>query len=146
MGIYCTPTDLRDYGVLEGGSDDDLETIIARAEMDLDQRAFTTWPRDPDPTKRKFDPAGLDDVERDEVKRACCAQAEYRIEMGQEHFVRAQRYRVSRRGSSTEGKLPIIGPQVWAELRNSTLLRQTTRTGGRRGSRSPGWPAEDDEC
>lgn len=149
MGIYCTQADLTDY--IEGLVIDNpaaLEREIARAERDLDNLVFAVWPKATDPADRKIDPATLDDVETDDLKRAACAQVEYRLEMGPEHFVRAQRERVARRGVTLEGRLPAIGPKVWDELAGSTLNWQSTRTGGR-GTVDPaaaGWRPYDDEC
>lgn len=80
--------------------------------------------------------AELTPDQRAALSRATCAQALYRIEMGDEHFVRAQRERVSGRGFSREGKLPIVGPEVYRELAFTDLQRLSTHTGGR-GSMGP---------
>lgn len=138
MGIYADLTDLSAYIV--GLVIDDpagLENTIADAERDLDRRVFVTKAYEvDDPATRKWDPATLTAIEADELKRATCAQVEYRLEQGPEFFVRAQRDRTSRRNVTLEGKLPLIGPKVWTELAGSDLVRPTTRTQGRRLSQA----------
>lgn len=141
MGIYCTQTDVQGY--VEDLVIDDpaaLEREIERAERDLDSHVFTAYPPPLTPGQRRLVPGELDAVETDQLNRACCAQTEYRLEMGPEHFIRAQRTRTSRRGTTLEGALPRIGPKVWEELQGSTLLKATTRVGGRSiDPREAGW-------
>ena len=137
MGTYATQDDVEDY--IEGWTTEDpdaLERLIERAESDLDAHVFVLAARRAGAPK--MIPAEHDLEDQDALRDACCAQVEYRHEMGEEHFVRAQRDSVTRTGYSAEGRLPIIGPKVWRELRGSSLVRLTTRTGGR-GEREPGW-------
>jgi hypothetical protein len=85
-------------------------------------------------------PEDLELEERTALSQATCAQAIYRLEMGPEHFVRAQRERVTGRAFSAEGKLPILGPQASRLLASAGLFRLTAGV-GRRGDRGRRWQA-----
>lgn len=74
----------------------------------------------------KFDPiTRLTAVQRDALKRATCAQAEYRAQMGERFFIEAQYSRVSGPDFSQQGTLPRIGPKVYAELQGFGLLSES---------------------
>lgn len=105
--------------------------LLEKAELDLDAQAFPVLATD-DTTGRKMLPSDLDPNEVSALKRATCAQAVYRVEMGDEFFVRAQRERVTGRSFSAEGKLPVLGPEASRELTGGGLHRRTTSTGRRR--------------
>jgi hypothetical protein len=62
-----------------------------------------------------------------QLRRACCAQAEYRDQMGEDFFTKAQWQSVSGPEFSTQGKLPIIGPKVHRELAGSGLVQYSVR-------------------
>lgn len=87
------------------------------------------------------DVAALPGEDKAALSRSTCAQALYRIEMGDDFFVRAQREKVSGRNFSADGKLPIVGPGAWRELTYSDLLELTTNTSGRGRQRASdvGW-------
>lgn len=149
MSTYASEGDLTEYvagTVYEGRvgeSADEREQLLERAEVDLDQEAFPLEQPNATAGERKLAPiASLDSVEREALKRATCAQALYRLEMGDEHFVRAQRQKVTGRSFSAEGKLPIVGPGAWRELAAAgSLLNLTASVGDRRTD--PGrWQAE----
>lgn len=139
MPTYATKEDLAAYaagtsyeGRLPAG-DGARDRLLELAERDLDQEAFPTLVVDA-AVGRKVVPVDLDELtERPSLSAATCAQAIYRIEMGDEHFTRAQRQRVAGRGFSREGKLPILGPQAQRELQAGDLLRLSTSVGRRRG-------------
>jgi hypothetical protein len=144
---YCTPSNLRSY--VAGGAyearipDDDPATIllIERAELDLDAEAFVLLPRRPG--DRKVDVLTLDPEELEGLAAATCAQVVYRLEMGDEFFVRAQRQSVSTRAVSHVGKLPTIGPQTERELAAASLWRLTTSARGRGAGCDPDrWQSE----
>lgn len=153
MPTYATSAELQAY--VNGTSyatrlPADLDRLLELAEADLDGEVFgvTFAPADYG-AARVLNPADLDLDERPALSAATCAQAVYRVEMGDEHFVRAQREKVSGRSFSAEGKLPVIGPQAWRELgRAGDLTRLTTSVGGRghgphrRSSRWAGWGDE----
>jgi len=130
MPTYAQRTDVEGY--IEGWVTTDadaLDRLIERAERDIDN-AVGNWPRD-DTTGHKLDPATLLPYQVDALTRATCAQVEYRFQMGEDFFVRAQH--ASERGPDfqTDGRLPYIGPKVWAELEGTGLLRLTTGVSNR---------------
>lgn len=137
MPTYATKEELAAYAAGTAYSsrlpaENARDRLLELAELDLDAEAFPILPLHDDPAKRKVQPTGdLEARERAALSRATCAQAIYRIEMGDEHFVRAQRQRVSGRAFTAEGKLPIVGPQAERELAAGGLFRLTTRVGGR---------------
>ena len=140
MATYATEAELTAYAAGTSyagripGQAADRTRLLELAEQDLDQEAFPVEEID-STTGRKVVVADLDDeTEVPALSRAVCAQALYRIEMGDEHFVRAQRQRVAGRGFSREGKLPIVGPQAFRELQAADLLRLSTSVGRRRTS------------
>lgn len=61
------------------------------------------------------------------LKRAACAQAEYRDAMGEDFFIRAQYASVHGPEFQTTGWLPIIGPKVKRELNGSGLIQYSAR-------------------
>jgi hypothetical protein len=74
----------------------------------------------------KFDPLSqLTSVQALALKRATCAQAEYRFEMGEEFFVQAQYGQVSGPDFSQTGKLPRVGPTAVQELQGYGLLLES---------------------
>src|SRR6476661_3140803 len=83
-------------------------------------------------TGLKFIPDELEDDDREALKRATCAQAEYRVEMGPAFFRRPRFDKTSGPDFETEGQAPIVGPAAMRELTYSRLLRLTTATGDRR--------------
>lgn len=103
--------------------------LLDLVAQDLDAEAFVALPRRAG--LPKLDVADLDPDEVEGLVAAACAQAVYRVEMGPEHFVRAQRSRVSGRAYSAEGALPIIGPQAARELASAALWRVTATVGRR---------------
>lgn len=104
--------------------------LIEDAERDVDQ-ALGPGPRTAT-GGLLFNPAAdLEDQQRTALAAAVCEQAMYRIEMGPEHFVRAQREAVSSRHFSARGKLPIVGPAAMRMLTYTDLLRNTTQTSSR---------------
>lgn len=138
--IYATDADLTAYAA-EVGYTDRLPdaaaraNLLAAAEHDVDD-LIGLGARDPGTGLyyTAADVAAMGTDQADPLKRAVCAQVLYRIEMGPEHFVRAQRERVTGRAFSADGKLPIVGPQAERELLHSDLQQLTTTTGGGRRS------------
>lgn len=124
MATYATITDLRDYADLTGGDDADLERTLIRAERDLDNHVLGYQGTRPDAQARKLVPGSLTVRRRDALKNATCAQAEYRITMGEPFFVKAQHESVSGPQFTTSGTLPRIGPKVAEELAGSGLINR----------------------
>lgn len=115
MATYATVSDLRAYADLTGGDDADLERVLIRAERDVDRVAGNQGAR-PDSQLLKFAPAGMGARQADALRRATCAQAEYRITVGEPFMVKGQHQSVSGPQFSTSGKLPRVGPKVMDEL------------------------------
>ncbi|MEJ7786558.1 MAG: hypothetical protein WKF96_17285 [Solirubrobacteraceae bacterium] len=112
---YASQADLEGY--IEGWVTTDpaaLERLLERAERDIDT-LLGDYDRQPG-TDRKLDPAALTTHQAYALRRATCAQAEYRIAMGEEFFVQAQYTYVSGPDFSRRGELPRIGPKVLGEL------------------------------
>lgn len=137
---YATAEQLRDYTGKTSGelSDNDALAVLRRAEGDIDSVAVVGRPVNDD-TGRRFDPDALSAGEARTLRLATCAQAEYRLEMGDSFFVRGQHAEVSGPEFSTKGTLGRIGPQTMNELRGSQLVRLTTTTTNRRGDLDPTW-------
>jgi hypothetical protein len=133
MPTYATKADCLAY--IEGLTVDDdaaFDRVIERAEDQIDR---VLGQEVPVAGGRKYSGSTLTALEartREALKRAVCAQVEYRIEMGERFFTRAQHESVSGPDFTTQGKLPRIGPKVWEELRSSGLARMTTSIGGDR--------------
>jgi hypothetical protein len=123
--LYATIEDCLSYtDGLMVSDEEAMDRIIERAEQDIDT-IVGDWPYLP--SGRKFDPELLGEAERDRLKRATCAQAEYRVRMGEAHFATADRAKVVGPDFRVEGELPRLGPQVMRELAGSGLIR-TWRT------------------
>lgn len=75
----------------------------------------------------KLNPYLLDGRDTQVLSNATCAQAEYRVEMGEQFFRRAQWASVSGPEFRTTGKLPLIGPKVKAEFSGSDLIQRGAR-------------------
>ncbi len=77
MGVYATPAEVRafcvDSGVRVSEIDENVERLIARAEIDVDL-VVGPWPRFSN--GRKFDPSSLSVTARAALSRATCAQVE----------------------------------------------------------------------
>jgi hypothetical protein len=61
------------------------------------------------------------------LRRATCAQAEYRDQMGEDFFIRAQYASVTGPEFQTTGQLPLIGPKARRELNGSGLIQYQAR-------------------
>jgi hypothetical protein len=121
MPTYATVADFEAYS--EGWVTTDVAALtraIERAERDVDRLLGYRGHRVT--ATVKLDPATLTAFDRDALKRATCAQTEYRIEMGPRFFRQAQHRSVSGPKFSTEGQLPRIGPKVMEELAGTSLV------------------------
>lgn len=150
LATYANEGDLTNYASgtaydNELNAAPDIDRLIQLAEPDIDHACGQVWAPNPD-GGRLWTPADLDPADAAGLARATCAQVLYRLEMGDEFFVRAQRERISGRAFSAEGKLPIVGPQAWRELEITSLVRRTTSTTGRRArpQKSAGWGDDPD--
>lgn len=126
MATYALQTDFEEY--VEGWTTTDapaLERLLQRAELDID-RAAGNWVYEtnglkfghPLTTNEKH----LLAYQVAALKRATCAQAEYRHIMGEDWMRRAQHK--SERGPDfgADGKLPRIGPKAAQELSDAGLV------------------------
>lgn len=126
---YATAAQLRSYtgDTSQTLSDATAAALIEAAERDIDSLAPVD--RDVDATTGlRFDPAALSTREALILRRATCAQAQYRQLMGSEFFIRGQYAEVNGPEFSTKGRLGIIGPATWRELKGNGFIRLTTTT------------------
>ena len=124
MPTYATRADCLAY--TEGLVVEDnaaFDRLIERAEDDIDNIAGPL-PVD-EGTGRKFVPANMSTGSAAALRRATCAQAEYRVEMGEAFFTRAQFPESSGPDFSRKGTLPYFAPKAARELRSTGLLRAT---------------------
>ncbi len=139
MASYATAEEFETY--VEGwvtDNPDALDRLLERATRDIDRflgarstQTIGTY------AGLKIDPADIETWEADALSRATCAQAEYRFQMGEDFFVRAQGQEEKGPDFQIKGKLPYLGPKAKAELDASGLRRMTTRAGSGRGARPP---------
>lgn len=130
MPTYATRADCSAY--IEGLVINDtvaFDRLIDRAERDIDS-AVGAYAID-ETTGRKFVPTTMTARNKDDLRDATCAQVEYRLEMGEEFFIRPQYKSVKGPEFETEGQLSKIGPKTWMELTSSDLLQLTTTWHGR---------------
>jgi hypothetical protein len=126
MATYATTADFESY--VEGWVTDDsaaLERVLQRAEEDIDDvvaGSYLTTGRKLDPTATGFGAARVK-----YLKRATCAQAEYRIIQGEGFFSQAQFDSVSGPDFSTSGKRRYLGPKARRELQRGQLMATTGR-------------------
>jgi hypothetical protein len=123
MATYAVAADLETYMPTGSGlSGADAEKLLQRSERDVDYVAGN-WPLASQTTGLKFDPTTLADWQKSALNRATCAQAEYRITMGEDFMVKAQYASVQGPDFTVSGRLPFIGPKVIRELVSGGLLR-----------------------
>lgn len=118
MSSYAVAADFASY--VEGWQTDDsaaLSRLLDRAERDIDT-LLGDYTRNP-ATGLKLDPAALTTHQAYALRRATCAQAEYRFMMGEDFFVQDQFQFVSGPDFTRRGSLARIGPKVMGELANS---------------------------
>lgn len=113
-----------------------ITALIEKAEGDVDN-ACGAHRRDTT-TGLKFVPGNLRTTDADALKRATCAQAQYRQAMGPQFFIVAQYSETQGPDYNIKGKLPRFGPQAMSELERSGLLRLTT-SWVRHGCDDPPW-------
>jgi hypothetical protein len=127
---YATKAQLVEYAAGRGLTlppDDDQDALLSRATDDVDSvlgdyriHESGTY------AGRKIDPAAETDyTETRALHRAVCAQALYRIEMGEDFFNRPQ---IASSGPEFSLDQPPshVGPQTMRELAGSGLMRNTT--------------------
>lgn len=136
---YATIEDLKAWTGDTSLAGAEVERALARAEDDID-RAVGAWPIDP-ATGRKFDPESgdLEAWRYERLRDATCAQAEYRLHMGEAFFTEGQADSVSGPGVSSSGRLPRLSPQAREQLESGGLLRLTTLLTGTLVP-DPRWP------
>lgn len=142
MATYCTQADFEDY--VEGWVTDDpdaLERLLERASRDVDAMVGA-WIREINGSvfgDLDDNPKGLTDAQKAALARGTCAQAEFRFQMGEEFFARAQYDKVTGPEFSTSGTLPSESPKAIREMQGTGLLRLTTTAnyGTGRGDRPP---------
>jgi hypothetical protein len=135
---YATRADFEAY--VEGWTTDNtgaLDRLLERAEVDIDGLAASVVAANPDTATRRFDLTALSARNRDVLRRATCAQAEYRFNMGEAFFVKGQYDQVTGPDFATTGRLPWIGPKVYRELSGTDLIPLSFAAGPVRPGRPP---------
>lgn len=129
--LYATISELRAYTGQDSTAlpDATATRAIEQAELDLDGLAVIGHPVNTT-TGRRFDPTALSADRALALNRATCAQAQYRLAMGEEFFIMGQYAQVDGPDFTTRGTLPKVGPMVRRELAGSGLFRLTTSTRG----------------
>jgi hypothetical protein len=124
---YATVEDFEGY--VEGWETTDkaaLERALHRASRDVDLYVGFSYSIESNGLRfgdLEENPKGLDAGDLQALRNATCAQAEYRIEKGEEWFVHDQHESVSGPDFSTKGKLSRYGPKMREELRYSGIRR-----------------------
>jgi len=146
MAAYAT---IEDYTEYTGGaapteaSDEEAALLraLARASSQVDR--VITWAGDRDETNHlriNLEDANLTDWDRVCLVRATCAQAEYRLVMGEEFFLGGQHTETTTPdGWGMKGALPHISPAVWIELRNAPRAISHRSGVGYAGRPVTGW-------
>lgn len=126
---YASMTDFRTYAPEYAALDDaEVGMLLLKAERDVD---YNVGPHRVQDNGRKFDPAVLRTRDAESLRRATCAQAQYRKLMGPRFFLTGQHSEVQGPDYTVRGKLPTFGPQAMRELQNGDLLKLTTTWAGR---------------
>lgn len=99
-----------------------LNFLLEKAEEDIDAAVGRGNQAVGD---RKFDVTLLNDDQTEYLSRAVCAQAEYRLHMGDTFFIEGRPKEVRGRDGSIRGPLPYIGPKAQKELTRGGLYRLT---------------------
>lgn len=131
MPSYATAAQLRTYTELDSTAltDAAANLLLEKAEQDIDSLA--TVDRSYDETSgRRFTVADLSTTEALILRRATCAQAQYRKLMGMDFFTAGQYANVSGPDYSTSGTLGAIGPQVWREIGGTGFIKLSSTTAG----------------
>lgn len=128
--VYATEAELTAYAdgspytlpSGEGGPPSPMEKLIERAQGDIDSiLGDHDLNESGTAAGLKLDPSTLDYGEDRALTRATCAQALYRLEMGEEFF-----HRPVSDGEGFAAPPPMVGPMAMRELAGSGLLRNTT--------------------
>lgn len=133
--IYAQVSDYRTYSGDTTTSDDDVTRALSRSEANIDNE-LGAYPLLT--TGRKLAPSQLPTYQADKLTAATCAQAEYRLTMGEDFFIRGQHASVAGPDYTVQGKLPIVGPKALTELEGSGLYKLTT-SWHRAGASEPPW-------
>jgi len=117
--VYATVADVESY--IEGWTTTDsaaLDRLLDRASRDIDNLLGDYGDREPT-TDLKLDPSALTVHQAYALRRATCAQAEYRFTMGEGFFVEDQYSFTAGPDFQRRGSLARIGPKVLPELADS---------------------------
>lgn len=126
MPTYATVDEFKSYvadiplDTLSLPDDEAIERLLERAERDVD-RIAGPWPVLS--TGRRFAPDSLTTAQQDALMRATCAQAEFRLAMGEFELIGADDGIAGVAGVVTFATkpLPRVGPKVIEELAGSGL-------------------------
>lgn len=122
MPTYATATDLAAYCAgnpeVSAPSGADGDRLLERAERDVD-RAVGPWPLFS--SGRKFDPPQLTAPQREALKRATCAAAEYRLQLGEAELVGGDEYLPAQ--LTPLRRAGRVSPKMLEELAGSGLVK-----------------------
>lgn len=127
MPTYTDKFDFLDYVpgfVIQ--DEDAVNLLLDEAEEDIDN-AVGRGNAIAD-SLRKFDMTLMTDFQLKYLKRAVCAQAEYRLHMGETFFVESRQKEVTGRDAKISGPLAYIGPKAQIELSRGKLWNLWART------------------
>lgn len=123
MSTYATIDAFRAYSPAAPTSDEEAQRVLDQAERDLDVELFAPVDALRQATGLKYDPAALEPAWIEgAIERATCAQAEYRLAMGDDFFIRAQHDQVRGPDFTTSGRIPYLAPKAERELSGTGLL------------------------
>jgi hypothetical protein len=127
---YASVADFEAY--VEGWETDDedaLRRCLHRASRDIDRYVGPGWSVEPNGLRfgdvAEDNPKALEPHQVEALVNATCAQAEYRIAMGEDWFVQDQYKQSNGPDFATTGKLGRVGPKAREELQYSGLPRAT---------------------
>jgi hypothetical protein len=117
---YATQADFETY--VEGwvtDNPDALARIMQRASRDIDRVCAGGEPDGTTGLKFSPTPDWFDDQQVQALKRACCAQTQYRLIRGEEFFIDYSPTRITGPDFNQEGKPPRLSPEARRELETS---------------------------
>jgi hypothetical protein len=125
---YATQADFETY--VEGwvtDNPDALARIMQRASRDIDRVCAGGEPDGTTGLKFSPTPDWFDDQQVQALKRACCAQTQYRLIRGEEFFIDYSPTRITGPDFNQEGKPPRLSPEARRELETSGIKPTSAR-------------------
>jgi hypothetical protein len=140
LPTYATPDDLEDYSeAFVVDNEDAANRLMYRAQQQVDQLLVGRVGAI-QATGLRYDPDALEPWVAQALKNAVCAQAEYRLAMGEDFLIRDQRQQEQTPDMTLIGKVGRIAPKVYEELAGTGLLRFGARLSRSGATWTPPWP------